>query len=210
MSRSTYKEVLLLLICGHILNISAEYNTRLSLITVGIAMVAMFKLEGIMELKLEAYGSQAECRNSIIYLICGIAVYEMLLGDIEVDIIPLMCSFSLCGASKQLVSIRKENRAMTREEIKSYKKLWSMQKICLKGLNIHEFYPCRSFSELYKSYEQLGRVCTIRTDKAGVDQGSELKFYIANEISLEKLKKIWNEIESNKCIAIISNGTIAI
>lgn len=92
------------------------------------------------------------------------------------------------------------------EEISKYSKLKSMHRILNLGLNVHDFIPCRTVPEIIYAYIRLGKTCTIRTDKLGAEQGSQLGFYKADNISLLEINKIADEIVKNKWIGIVSNG----
>lgn len=97
-------------------------------------------------------------------------------------------------------------KVWSKEEILAYKKLGSLYSVMNRGLNVHEFIPCRNEDEIVYAYNKLGKLCSIRTDKLGSEQGSLLKFYMAENLSDFKIRKIAREIEKDKCIAIISNG----
>lgn len=189
-----------------LLNNLAVINTKWAVILAFIILVVLLWTAKRLSLELEGIGEAKVCRILILELIVGLVVAEFTQFDKEFDIVPLMVSYYLITVTGALLTCKGYGRAMTMNEIRQYSKLASMQKIAVSGLNIHEFYPCRNFKELYLAYNKLGNECTIRTDKPNAGQGQELKFYIARDLSPEKLKKISDEIVKDGCIAIISNG----
>lgn len=189
-----------------LLNNLAVINTKWAVILAFIILVVLMWTARRLSLELEGIGDVKVCRILILELIVGLVVAEFTQFDKEFDIVPLMVSYYLITVTGALLTCKGYGRAMTMNEIRQYSKLASMQKIAVSGLNIHEFYPCRNFKELYLAYNKLGNECTIRTDKPNAGQGQELKFYIARDLSPEKLKKISDEIVKDGCIAIISNG----
>lgn len=189
-----------------LLNTLATINNKWAVISAFIILTVLMWTAKRLSLELEGIGEAKVCRILILELIVGLIVAEFTQFDKEFDIVPLMVSYYLITVTGVLLTCKGYGGAMTMNEIRQYSKLASMQKIAVSGINIHEFYPCRNFKELYLAYNKLGNECTIRTDKPNAGQSQELKFYIAKDLSPEKLKKISDEIVKDGCIAIISNG----
>lgn len=189
-----------------ILNRLADINKLWNVILACLILFRLMHNAKHINLKLNAEGNAKACRILIVLIILSLMLAEYTEFNRDFDIAPLMMSYYLVMIASALIECRGETRKMTQDEIKQYEKLYSMQTIALKGLNIHKFYPCRTFSELWRAYIELGDECTIRTDKKNVGQGRELKFYIAKNESLSGIKKIADEIHKDNCIAIISNG----
>lgn len=94
----------------------------------------------------------------------------------------------------------------SKNEIKQFHKLNSMHRLITKGLNVHSFIPCRTREEILYACKELGNTCTIRTDKHRAEQGSQLKFYTADNLSDTEILKIADKIIKDNCIAIVANG----
>ena len=203
-TKDVYKIIFIniwILALGMIMNYAAEIS---NLFIAVICLVLVFK--GVKKVKYcLLVSSRKIIRLSIVTIILNLIVFEYYNLDVTTDFVPIEYCLYLVGIS-EVLAMKEDVQVLSREEINKYSKVKSLQSLLMSGLNVHEFYVFKNFESLWQSYIALGKVCTIRTDKAYAKPGSQLGFFIARYIAPSELKKIADVIKQNGCIAIISNG----
>lgn len=140
-----------------------------------------------------------------------IAIFTMIIGKVIIKMYSLDAGFNIFITYNGLFILsniqgRYKFKVWKKEEIRGYAKLSSLQGLMNRGLNVHNFLPCRSVEEIMSACRVFNGVCTIRTDKFGVGQGNELKFYVLNKRNLLHEQMIASEIVGNGLIAIVADG----
>lgn len=85
-------------------------------------------------------------------------------------------------------------------------KVEALKRIENLGLNVHNYILASSKADIVDAYNQLGRVCTIRTDTPTDSKEWLLPCYVCNNLSDKEISKIAESIASKGLIAIVANG----
>ena len=190
---------------------SAKENTAISLI-LGLISVYMvtYICSNIEHITLSTTFMKYGVGYEPFFLGLGLYVLNIKYMGIAEEVEDKFYTLSILMYFVNLIAIYITNKGefpvWSKDDIKGYAKLHSMYTMVNKGLNVHTFIPCRTVEEIIYAYKELGGICTIRTDKFGIGQSKQLKFYKADRISESQLLKIANEIIEDGCIAIVANG----